>query len=187
MWGWGGIQCLSIIIPSLYLYGVCVFVPFQLQPTCLFKLYLYNKDFITSAFFIGHNTHLVSIHTQTHKTYPHMCIHVHSHVHIHTCIRVYMHIHTHRNLCLNLQLLIDRSIGRDLCEYVYSVHMRVCMYSFLYITQVLREVLSGSQQEFDKINFLKSISTVFSLLTKDTKGSFLLFPCSRNMFYVQHS
>lgn len=140
--GVGYSACLLLSHLCICMECVCLF-PFSSSPHA-YSSYIYIIKTLLLLPFSLDIIHIWYPYTQTHKTYPHMCIHVHSHVRIHTCIRVYMHIHTHRNLCLNLWLLIDRSIGRDLCEYVYSVHMRVCMYSFLYITQVLREVLSGS-------------------------------------------
>lgn len=73
-----------------------------------------------------------------------------------------MHIHTEKSLYLNTYLLIDRSIGRVLDGYLCSGSMHVCIYIFLYITQVLREgVFKDHKQESDKINFLKPMSGVF--------------------------
>lgn len=61
------------------------------------------------------------------------------------------------------------------------------VYFFLYITQVLREgVFKDHKQEFDKINFLKSMSGVFFYVSQGYLRDLSTLPCSPNkeMFYV---
>lgn len=101
---------------------VCLF-PFSSSPHG-YSSYIY---IIKTLLLLPFSLDIINIRfPYTHKHIKH--IHTCAYVSIHMCayIRVYVStcIYTHAeiSLCLNLQLLTDRSVGTDLCEYIYSVH-----------------------------------------------------------------